>query len=333
MAGRRGWIRWAAPAAASTLVGAALVGLAGPAGMAPVGATSTNGVVAAAPAYPVGDAGTGYAAEVVDPTSVPPGVNVWSCRPSSSHPYPVVLLPGTLFDVAESWQALGPILADDGYCVFALNYGGTTLTTLTANRLWSAGPIEDSALQLRAFVAKVLATTGAAQVDLVGHSQGGMMPRWYLRFDGGAAHVHELVGLAPSNHGTTLDGLFALVDADTSLGLPAPLTLVGCPACTEQEAGSGFLGRLNQGGDTVAGVRDVVIETADDQIVTPYTSAFLSGPGAQDITLQAQCPADTTDHLGILYDGAALQDVVNALGPDLPGFAPVCGLGLAVLGG
>ena len=83
----------------------------------------------------------------------------------------------------------------------------------------------------------------------------------------------------------------------------------------------------------MAGVHYVVIETADDQIVTPYTSAFLTGPGVENITLQSQCPADTTDHLGILYDSAALQDVVDALGPDLPGFRPACGLGLTLVGG
>ena len=53
---------------------------------------------------------------------------------------------------------------------------------------------------------RVLAATGAAKVDLVGHSQGGMMPRYYLKFLGGAALVNRLVALAPSNHGTTLDG-------------------------------------------------------------------------------------------------------------------------------
>jgi hypothetical protein len=56
-----------------------------------------------------------------------------------------------------------------------------------------------------------------------------MMPRWYLRFDGGTAYVHDLVGLAPSNHGTTVDGISTLFDAVTTLGLPAPLTLAQCP--------------------------------------------------------------------------------------------------------
>ncbi len=56
----------------------------------------------------------------------------------------------------------------------------------------------------------MLAATGAKKVDLVGHSQGGMMPRYYIKNLGGASKVDTLVGLAPSNHGTTLEGLFTL---------------------------------------------------------------------------------------------------------------------------
>src|SRR5438128_1772103 len=72
------------------------------------------------------------------------------------------------------------------------------------------GDIRQSAAELSAFVDNVLAATGAAKVDLVGHSQGGMMPRYYLKNLGGAAKVGVLIGLSPSNHGTTLNGLFTL---------------------------------------------------------------------------------------------------------------------------
>jgi hypothetical protein len=65
-------------------------------------------------------------------------------------------------------------------------------------------------------------------------------------FDDGAANVHTLVGLAPSNHGTTLDGLFTL-----SSHFPGSnAALADCPACAEQEAGSPFMDTLNAGGDT-----------------------------------------------------------------------------------
>jgi triacylglycerol esterase/lipase EstA (alpha/beta hydrolase family) len=199
--------------------------------------TALAGVVAsaaaAAPTYPVGTAATGYPAELTAPNSSPPGVNVWRCRPSSAHPDPVVLLPGTFYNLAESFQALGPTLANDGYCVFGLSYGADALTALTGGRVSAVGEIRRAARQLAAFVTRVRTVTGAAQVDIVGWSQGGMMPRQYLKFGGGARYVHDLVGLACSSHGTTLDGLFALINADTLIGLPATTTLADCPACTE----------------------------------------------------------------------------------------------------
>ena len=339
LTGRPRHARWRVPRLAA-LVGGTLV-LAGLVVAAPSGAATpvtTNAgaasVTTAGGAYPVGDAATGYLAELTDPTGSPPGVNLSGCHPAASGPqqYPVILLPGTLYDMADTWQALGPILADDGWCVYGLNYGATISTTLSGDRIWSVGDIPTSAGQLATFVGQALAATGASKVDLVGWSQGGMMPRWYLRFDGGAAHVHDLVGLAPSNHGTTVDGTSALFDAVTTLGLPAPLTLAECPACTQQLAGSAFLQQLNAGRDTVPGVRYTVIETGGDEVVTPYTSAFLSGPAVRNVTLQEQCPDDHADHLAMPYDSAALQDVVQAL-DDVPSFSVDCGLGLPVLGG
>ena len=320
----------------ATLVGATLA-LAGLVAAAPAAAATHKGAAPASTTgrtYPVGDAATGYLAELTDPTGSPAGVNVPGCHPPASGPkqYPVILLPGTLYDLADTFQALGPILADDGWCVYGLNYGATASTQLSGGRIWSVGDIPTSAGQLATFVGQVLAATGARKVDLVGWSQGGMMPRWYLRSDGGAAYVHDLVGLAPSNHGTTVDGMSALFDDVTHLGLPAPLTLAQCPACTQQLAGSAFLQQLNAGGDTVRGVHYTVVETEYDEVVTPYTSAFLSGPRVTDVTLQEQCPDDHADHLAMPYDSAALQDVVQAL-DGAPSFSVDCGLGLPVLGG
>ena len=138
-------------------------------------------------------------------TASPPGANDFSCKPSKAHPLPVILVHGTFADMSDSWQALSPLLANHGYCVFALNYGSYEGSGEVG--IYATGDIAQSAEQLGGFVTRVLSATGASKVDLVGHSQGGMMPRYYLRFLGGATKVHTLVGLSPSNHGTTVDGL------------------------------------------------------------------------------------------------------------------------------
>jgi hypothetical protein len=136
------------------------------------------------------------------------------------------------------------------------------------------------------------------------------MPRYYIGFLDGAAKVHRLVGLAPSNHGTTLDGLTGLLAAFP--GGSSFVTSV-CAACGQQIAGSAFMTTLNSIGDTVTGVAYTVIETRYDEVVTPYSSAFLSGTNVTNILLQNQCVLDLTDHLGVLYDPIALRDVLNAL--------------------
>jgi triacylglycerol esterase/lipase EstA (alpha/beta hydrolase family) len=174
----------------------------------------------------------------------------------------------------------------------------------------------------------VLRATGASKVDLVGHSQGGMMPRYYLRFLGGAEKVHTLVGLAPSNHGTTVDGLFTLANF---LGANSFLGAL-CPACEQQDAGSAFLTKLNTGADTVPGVHYTVIQSANDEVVTPYASAFLSGTNVTNILLQSQCFLDQGEHLSMPYDHIADGDVLNALDPAHQ-VAPACTLVLPVAGG
>ncbi|HKB30297.1 MAG TPA: alpha/beta fold hydrolase, partial [Streptosporangiaceae bacterium] len=266
----------------------------------------------------------GITAELSSPGSAPPGANDFSCKPAAAHPYPVVLVHGTFGNMTDSWQALSPLLKNAGYCVFALNYGGSA-----GNPLQGYEEIAASAAQFAAFVDQVISATGASKVDIVGHSQGGMMPRYYLKFLGGASKVNVLVGLAPSNHGTNLDGLLGLLQAFP--GGSSFLTSL-CAACTEQSAGSAFLTRLNAGGDTVPGVAYTVIETRYDEVVTPYSSAFLSGPDVTNITLQNQCVLDLTDHLGIIYDPVALHDVLNALDP-AHATPPVCVPVSPVLGG
>jgi triacylglycerol lipase len=162
----------------------------------------------------------------------------------------------------------------------------------------------------------VLAATGAARVSLVGHSQGGMMPRYYLKFLGGTAEVDDLVGLSPSNHGTSTPG--ALLAEG----------LLACVSCGQQRAGSAFLANLNAGDETPGDVSYTVVQTRYDEVVVPYTSAFLAaGPNTTNVLLQARCPLDFSEHPGIIYDPVALRWIKNAVGrpgPADPAFRPSC---------
>jgi triacylglycerol esterase/lipase EstA (alpha/beta hydrolase family) len=240
------------------------------------------------------------------PTS---GWNDYSCRPSTAHPRPVVLVHGTFGNSVDNWLALAPYLVKRGYCVFSLDYGQLPGVPF----FHGLGPIDKSAEQLDTYVDKVLAATGASEADLVGHSQGGMMPRYYLKFLGGAAKVNALVGLAPDNHGTTMLGLAKLLPY-----FPGAEDLLSSavPGLADQVAGSAFLAKLNAGGDTVPGVRYTVISTRYDQVVTPYRSQYLAGSDVRNVLVQDMCAVDLSEHVAIgLFDRIAYHEVANALDP------------------
>ncbi|MGC4950530.1 esterase/lipase family protein [Streptomyces sp. DT224] len=237
------------------------------------------------------------------------GWNDYSCKPSAAHPRPVVLVHGTFGNSVDNWLVLAPYLVNRGYCVYSLDYGQLPGVPVF-NGL---GPIDKSAGQLAAFVDKVLASTGAAKADIVGHSQGGMMPNYYLKFLGGAAKVNAMIGLAPDNHGTTLLGLTKLLPYFPGAEY---LLNAGTPGLADQVAGSPFITKLNSLPDTVPGVHYTVIATRYDEVVTPYRTQFLNGPDVRNVLLQDLCPVDLSEHVAIgTIDRVAYHEVANALDP------------------
>ncbi|MEU7136457.1 alpha/beta fold hydrolase [Streptomyces sp. NPDC046261] len=240
------------------------------------------------------------------PLDIPPkGANDWSCKPDSAHPQPVVLVNGTFKLMVENWSRLSPKLKEAGYCVFAFNYGNM-----------ETAPIPQGAAELKDFVEAVRGATGAEKVDIVGHSQGGMLPRYYVKFLGGADKVDDLVGIVPSNHGTK-----------NPLAIPAGWTF--CPSCVDQQAGSDLLKKLNEGDETPAGPDYTVVTTRYDEVVIPYTSALLTGPAERltNVVLQDKCPLDLYMHDQATKDPVVAQWVLNALGrkgPADPAFQPRC---------
>ncbi|MFN6501022.1 MAG: esterase/lipase family protein [Nostoc sp. DedQUE01] len=243
------------------------------------------------------------AADFLTEQGIPPlGANNPACRPSAARPVPVVLVHGTALIAAESWTPLALLLASKGYCVYALNYG---------NR--ATGPVADSAKELKVFVDNVLALTKAKKVSIVGHSQGGMMPRYYIKFLGGANKVDDLIALAPSNHGTTLPEPLLAICANAK-DLDVNLT---DQACLDQVAGSPFLTQLNAGDETPGPVSYTVVATKYDEIINPYTSGFLDvgKPNnlVTNITLQKCYPLAITDHALITKNLDAYKFVYDAL--------------------
>jgi triacylglycerol lipase len=176
--------------------------------------------VAGATTYPVrDDFSQGLIAQGVSPDSPPPGANGWSCRPSSAHPRPVVLVHGLLANQTDNWQTISPLLANRGYCVFSLTYGTTANVSFPGYQPGGLATMEDSAHELAGFVDRVRSATGASHVDIVGHSEGSLMPDYYVKFLGGDSAVRHYVGITTLWHGTNLAGLATIDQIGAAFGL------------------------------------------------------------------------------------------------------------------
>ena len=120
---------------------------------------------------------------------------------------------------------------------------------------------------------------------MVGHSQGGMMPRYYIKFLGGLDKVDDLVGLVPSNHGTQ----------DTGPGNPLTQAAFGValPGLRAADRRVAVPHRASTPATRRPGaISYTQITTRYDEVVTPYLSAYLApGKRTTNITLQDLCPA------------------------------------------
>ncbi|MFJ8076088.1 esterase/lipase family protein [Streptomyces sp. NPDC096176] len=284
---------------------------------------------AAAPAQaaeqgPLREGGVGQALwnYVTSPGAVA-GANDWSCRPSAEHPDPVVMLPGTFFNIGANFVKAAPRLKNEGYCVYAMNYG---FTPFSFGRVGGLGSNKDSAAQLDAFVAKVQQATGAKKVDIVGHSLGGSVAMWWMKKMDGAAKVDRYVGWAPSSHGTDLNGIVDLGNNLRVMGFVTGLSNAArFPGVIEQTDTSDYTTQMWADGDTVPkGPRYTVIMTKTDTVVTPYATQALEGEDVDNIVLQDECPDDRAGHMGLFNDDPTLQMTMNALADGPADFRPVC---------
>ena len=269
-------------------------------------------------------------ADATRPTqTAPQGANDWSSVPTRAHPRPVVLVHGTWADMALTWGTLAPALKAEGYCVFALNYGGKR-PGAPGNLFGLVGgsTIEQSARDLAEFIDEVLERTGARQVDVVGHSQGALVAREYLKNAGGTDptdptrnKVRTLVSLAGTNQGTSFNWNQLIGAIAERLGVPVArlaAATVG-PSYVEQMAGSPFLERLNAGGDTLPGVNYVAVGTRQDNMVTPPERAFLrESPGAsvRNIWIQDGCERAQVDHMQMTSSPRSIWITLSALDPN-----------------
>jgi hypothetical protein len=175
-------------------------------------------------------------------------------------------------------------------------------------------------------IRKMYAVAGR-KIAIIGHSQGGMLPRWALRFwPDTRGMVDDQIGFAGSNHGTVV---------------AAPVCLPGCsPAFQQQRSDSEFTKALNSGQETFPGISYTEVYTHTDWVVVPNLdssgSSSLHGGGGDisNVAVQDICPLDLNEHLLLgTIDPVAYALAIDALthpGPANPSrvAAGVCLQGL-----
>ncbi|ALG86977.1 esterase/lipase family protein [Gordonia phthalatica] len=266
----------------------------------------------------------------LNPRIAPSGANDWNCKPKSGQ-NPVVLLHGTWENAYDNWAALAPVLKKAGYCVFAPNYGRTDLLDVggLGTVLPNTGGVAEvsrSAEQIAPYISKVLAETGAKKIDLIGHSQGGLLARYWMKRYNGHTKVNNLVTLGATNNGTTLLGIGWLGRTLTTAGLDvlAPVTLLVGSAGIDQTIDSATVKYVNNRAPfhdskqkrVYPDVQYTIVATRYDEVSTPYDRTFLpGGRNVKNITLQNGCEQDVSDHISMSYSPRALSIVLNTLDP------------------
>lgn len=186
---------------------------------------------------------------------------------------PVLLVPGFSGQDLVYWNVFRRRLEGDGFPVFTMPLPGLGLQDI-----WT------SARSLEERVTEILDATGQPEIDLVGHSLGGLVIRAYVQVLGGADDVGVCATLGTPHQGT----------------LTAALALVR-PASWQLLPGSNFLEELDRAPLEVPFVN---VYSSRDSLVTPYKNARFE-------------PADNHKlrfggHWGLLIRDAAYRPVVQA---------------------
>ncbi len=159
-------------------------------------------------------------------------------------------------------------LRRDGYCVWSINQGGLFDTFNTAG-------IEDLAALVEEKVARIVKRHDLPKIDIVAHSMGGLIARYYVKRLGGHRYVRSLVTLGTPHHGTptAIPGVLALGAFSRAIWQLVPM--------------SPFIRKLKEGPFPPES-RLVSIYTKVDRIC-PYPSCLLeiTGPNIKNVLVDA----------------------------------------------
>ncbi len=188
---------------------------------------------------------------------------------------PIIFVHG-LMGSASNWNTMMSWFRAAGY---PSNYLYAFTYSLPSSA--SSGINARNAEQLSGWVNYVLSVTGASEVDIIGHSMGGLSSRYYIKFLGGASKVDDYVSLGTPQHGTIMSWY------------------------GDMRIGSYFLLTLNAGDETPSGVDWTTVRTTGDTLVLPLDTATLEGADNNLIY--------GVSHIGLLTSSSAYSIAYDAV--------------------
>jgi triacylglycerol lipase len=200
---------------------------------------------------------------------------------------PVLVIGGFDADRAKI-DSLTSWLTSMGHPAYALELGRATGVLKAPT---GSAHIADSAQAVASMVTSIRQRTGAARVDVVGHSMGGLAQRHFLKYLGGSAEIGTYVDLGTPEQGDTLGALCLLL----------------YPGCQDLTPGSAFLNHLNTTPPIPAGVPAYHFFSENG------TGEKHLLPGATNASIQSFCPGRFVDHADEPVDAAARQLIDAAL--------------------
>jgi pimeloyl-ACP methyl ester carboxylesterase len=212
------------------------------------------------------------------------------CFPAQTHAHdPVLLVHGTTVTAEENWWwNYVPPMNAAGFDVCTVDLPDRAMVDIQRSSEYVV------------YGVRAISSRTGRKVDLMGLSQGGLEPRWAVRWwPDVRERVDDLVDIVTPNHG------FGGADF---------LCMNACPeAIWQMKGSSAFIGALNATDETPGDIDYTSIYSLTDPVVNPQLPESVSKlDGATNIAVQDVCPGRPVDHAQSAVDAVVWRLVLDA---------------------
>jgi pimeloyl-ACP methyl ester carboxylesterase len=183
-------------------------------------------------------------------------------------------------------MAHGYMMSRASFFVLARRLSAAGLGPVYGYEYWTMGTVHSAAERLGEFIEQLCEETGSDGVDLIGHSMGGVVSRYFVSLAGGAERVRNVITIGSPHGGATV----------SHLGIGRPQR--------ELRPGSSLMQRL-AAAPIPHSLRPLVIWSTADALVWDHKQA--GWPGAEELVF------DDLGHVALLYSRRVTERIIEKL--------------------